>query len=106
MVMFRDQKLEKPIEIFFFHVSEDRTIREEIQKHLWQLMRKGLITWWYEEMLLTGQTKDLEINAHLNRAHICIVLVSSDFVASDYCDGAEMKLRWKGITQERHGLFL
>ena len=86
------QKVEEPIEVFFFHVFEDRAVREEIKKHLWLSMRKGLITWWYEELLLPGQIKDREIKAHLDRANIFVVLVSSDFVASDYCDGAEMKL--------------
>lgn len=77
------QKSEEPIEFFFFYVSEDKKVRTDLQKHLWQSMRMGLITWWYEEMLLPGQSKDWEIKAHLDRADICVVLVSSDFLASD-----------------------
>jgi len=34
MPMSLHQKLEDPIEILFFHVSEDRTIRDDLQKHL------------------------------------------------------------------------
>src|SRR2546421_3054399 len=91
------QKPEEPIELFFFYVSEDKKIREGLQKHLWQSMRGGLITCWYDELILPGQVKDLEIKTHLDRADICVVLVSSDFVASDYCNGTEMKL-----AMERH----
>ena len=38
-----------------------------------------------------------EIEAHLNSAHIILLLVSPDLMASDYCYSIEMKL-----AMERH----
>src|ERR1019366_7233183 len=38
-----------------------------------------------------------ELDMHLNTAHIILLLVSADFIASDYCSGIEVKR-----AMERH----
>src|SRR5262249_39930161 len=38
-----------------------------------------------------GQDRTIEIDTHLKAAQIIILLVSPDFIASDYCWGSEMQ---------------
>ena len=43
------------------------------------------------EILSAGVEWEQEINQHLNNAQIILLLVSPDFMDSDYCYGVEMK---------------
>jgi TIR domain len=54
------------------------------------LERKGLITSWYDCDIDAGKNWENEIAIHLNRADIILLLVSPDFIASDYCYNLEM----------------
>ncbi len=80
----------KAITIFYCYAREDKTLRDELDKHLTPLRRSGLITSWYDREVNPGQEWEKEIDAHLNTAHIVLLLVSPDFVDSDYCYGKEM----------------
>src|SRR5437773_7788304 len=80
----------KAITIFYCYAREDKTLRDELDKHLTPLRRSGLITSWYDREVSPGEEWEKEIDAHLNTAHIVLLFVSPDFVDSDYCYGKEM----------------
>ncbi len=54
------------------------------------LQRQGHITLWADTDIDAGTEWEEEINKHLNTAQIILLLVSSDFIASDYCYSKEM----------------
>jgi len=86
-----------PLEVFFSYAHEDEKWRQELEKHLIMLKRSDLITAWYDREILAGKEWAQEIDIHLNTAHIILLLISPDFMASDYCWGVELKR-----AMERH----
>ena len=79
------------IEIFYSYAHQDEGLRKELDKHLSLMKRQGLITGWYDRNIFEGDELDDEIAKHLNSAQIILLLVSADFLNSDYCYGIEMK---------------
>lgn len=53
--------------------------------------RQGLISAWHNRQITAGTNWAQEIDTHLNNASVILLLISSDFLASDYCYGIEMK---------------
>ena len=47
-------------------------------------------SFWHDRRILPGQEWDREIDKHLESADIVLVLLSPDFLASDYAYGREM----------------
>jgi RNA polymerase sigma factor (sigma-70 family) len=61
------------------------------------LKRKGLIEAWHDRRIIAGQPLDEAIGGQLDHADIILLLVSSDFLASEYCYGVEVQR-----AMERH----
>jgi hypothetical protein len=59
------------------------------------LERVGLIESWYDRNIGAGDDWRKEIDDHLREADFILLLISSDFVASDYCYEVEMKFALK-----------
>ncbi|MBE9180462.1 toll/interleukin-1 receptor domain-containing protein [Oculatella sp. LEGE 06141] len=85
------------IEVFFSYSHKDEELRDELATHLSMLKRQGIISAWHDREISAGQEWAAEIFANLNSAHIILLLVSANFLASDYCYDKEM-LR----AMERH----
>lgn len=82
--------MSRPIEIFFSYAHEDEELRDELAKHLSILKRQGKITAWYDRDITAGSEWAGAIDDHLNSADIVLLLISPDFIASDYCYDVEM----------------
>jgi hypothetical protein len=80
-----------PVKIFFCYAHEDEPLLEKLKTHLKPLHRRGLIDVWYDRDIGAGAEWEREISRHLEEAEILLLLVSPDFIASDYCYGIEMK---------------
>jgi TIR domain/Bacterial TniB protein len=78
------------ISLFYSYAHIDKALREELDKHLSLLRRDGLITQWYDRDISVGTEWAKQIDQHLNTAHIILLLISSDFLASTYCYSVEM----------------
>ena len=91
------EKLPKPIEVFFSYSHKDEELRDELEKHLSILKRQGVITGWHDRRIGAGREWEGEIDTHLDTAHVILLLISADFLASDYCYDKEMKR-----AMERH----
>jgi hypothetical protein len=61
------------------------------------LQRGHLIDFWDDRDITAGSEWEREISEHLNTAQIILLLISPDFLASDYCYGTEMQR-----AMERH----
>jgi hypothetical protein len=80
-----------PVTIFFCYAREDETLLNKLKSHLRPLQRQGLIDVWYDRDISAGTEWEQEIKQHLNSAQIVLLLVSPDFMDSDYCYSIEMK---------------
>jgi len=79
------------LEVFFSYAHEDEALRGELVKHLSLLQRQGVITAWHDRKIMGGTEWAGAIDAHLQSAQIILMLVSADFMASDYCYDVEMQ---------------
>jgi hypothetical protein len=70
---------------------EDQKYLNELRKHLIPLQKQGLISIWNDADMTPGTNWDWQINEHLNKAQIILLLVSPSFIASEYCYGIEMR---------------
>ena len=84
-------ELSQPIEIFYCYAHEDEKLRDELNKRLFNLRKQGVITEWYDRDISAGIDWEQAINLHLDTAQIILLLISPDFMASDYCYSIEMK---------------
>src|SRR6266516_5596304 len=87
----------KSIEIFFCCAREDEVMRQGLEKQLRALRRQGIIDLWHDRQIIPGTEWEHEIDQHLKTARIILLLISPDFMDSDYCYGIEMKQ-----AMERH----
>lgn len=85
------------INLFFSYSHKDEDLRNELDKHLSILKRNGIISAWHDRCILPGADIDHEINLNLKKADIVLLLISSDFLSSDYCYDKEM-----AFALERH----
>jgi hypothetical protein len=79
--------MEHPIEIFCCTAPapEDQRYLEKIRKQLSQFVRRGTVSLWDESMIPLGRPRGPEIEQHVKSASIFLLLISADFLASDYC---------------------
>lgn len=75
----------KAIKIFYSYAYEDKTKRDELEKHLVALKRSGKILTWYDRDIQAGLQWEQEIETRLNSADLILLLVSHHFMNSDYC---------------------
>lgn len=82
-----------PVEIFYSCSDSptDAPLLEQLEHHLKALQREGLIATWHKRQIVAGSVRQVELDRHLNTAALILLLVSSDFLASDYCYGTEMR---------------
>src|ERR1035438_2506744 len=83
--------LTQPIEVFYSYSHRDEELRNELEKHLSILRRQGVISGWNDRDITAGAEWAGQIDEHLNSAHIVLLLISADFLASDYCYDIELK---------------
>jgi len=76
--------VEALIEVFLSYAHEDEELAQQFTKHLSILQLQGLITWYSLDMSPPGVDWREDINLHLDSAQIILILVSPDFLASNY----------------------
>lgn len=79
------------IKIFFCYAREDEILLNKLKAHLRPLQHQGLIKLWHDRDISAGTEWEREIDRHLNTAQIILLLVSPDFMDSEYCYSIEMK---------------
>lgn len=85
----------EPVDLFYSYAHEDESLREELAGHLKIMERRGVIRPWHDRCLTPGQTWDQEINTQLAAADLVLLLVSADFINSDYIWGKELDVAMK-----------
>jgi len=85
------------VEVFYSYAHEDEELRNELKKHLSNLKRQGVITEWYDRDISAGTEWGEEIKQYLESAKVILLLISPDFMNSDYINDIEVKR-----AMERH----
>jgi len=86
-----------PVEVFYSYSHKDEEFLEKLITHLSLLKRGGVITGWHDRQISAGAEWKDRIDQHLESAGVILLLVSSDFLTSDYCYDIEM-----ARAMERH----
>lgn len=74
-----------PLRLFYSYSHVDEELRIELDKHLASLKWAGVIEPWHFRKITPGREWEEEIDTNLEAAHIILLLISSDFLDSNYC---------------------
>jgi internalin A len=77
--------------VFVSYTRKDERLRKRLEVNLKLLQREGLIETWQDRDIEAGEDWRKKIDENLERADIILLLVSDDFLASDYCSETEMR---------------
>ncbi len=80
----------KAITVFYAYDEEDIQLQKKLRTHLSLLRRQGWISEWDTQEISLGTVPEDVKSNYLNTAEIILLLVSADFIASDYCDSEAM----------------
>src|ERR1700726_1102374 len=90
-------ELPEAIQIFYCYAPQDVSLRDELNSHLSPLRNLRQITAWLDTDIQAGKDWALEIETHFTTANILLLLVSPDFLASNFHYNVQMQ-----IAFERH----
>jgi internalin A len=92
-----DIERKRAARVFVSYSHKDERQLNELKTHLSPLERLKLIETWYDRRIVAGEDFGQKINENIDSADIILLLVSADFIASNYCYQKEM-----GRALERH----
>jgi internalin A len=78
--------------VFISYSHVDEALRGELETHLKLLHRQGVISVWQDRKITAGTDWRGQIDKNLEGAQIIVLLVSANFIASDYSWDTEMKV--------------
>ena len=93
----RDSPAPDPPRLFYSYAHEDEPLRDKLARHLSLLERRSVLSSWHDRNLAPGTPRNQEISRHLLEADLILLLISADFLASDYIWGRELE-----VALERH----
>ena len=85
------------IQLFCSYSHKDEMMRDALSAHLALLKHQNVIEEWHDRRILAGQEFNEEIDRHLESAKLILLLISADFVNSNYCWSIEVR-----HAMERH----
>ena len=88
------------VPVFISYAHKDERFREDLEAHLKLLQRQGLIEMWHDRRIGPGKDWPEEIDKNLERAAIILLLISADFINSNFCWDKE---RTKAMELRRRG---
>jgi hypothetical protein len=87
----------KSMRLFYSYSHKDEQLRQKLETHLTLLKRQNFIEQWHDREISAGDEFDRSISENLEKADIVLLLISADFLGSDYCYEIELKR-----AMERH----
>src|ERR1700730_6132051 len=87
----RKLTMSDPLEVFCCYAREDQEMMALLKKYLTPLLKLGQITMWSDTNLNEGVEWEKELHQHLESADLILLLISPDFLASNYCYSIEMR---------------
>lgn len=86
--------------IFISYSPKDKRSLDELRTHLSQYIHSGLVNAWDNTMILPGAKWHDEINKAIQSAKVAILLVSADFLASEFIVKNELSPVLKAAEHE------
>lgn len=86
--------------MFISYSHRDDGLRAQLDRHLSALRWKGLVDSWHDRQIRPGDEWLGEIDENLEGADVILLLVSADFLASEYCRDIEMR---RAMERHREG---
>ena len=74
---------------FISYAHEDESARRRLERQLAPLQGEGLLEEWHDRLIQPGVDWEGAIHNNLDSADVILLLVSPDFLSSDYCCGVE-----------------
>jgi len=81
----------RPYRVFVSYAREDEAQMRKMRAHLRALELDGMLKIWTDEDIFTGDEWAEEIQKQIDRADIILLLMSPDFVNSDFIHRVELK---------------
>jgi tetratricopeptide (TPR) repeat protein len=85
------------LSLFISYSHKDEAMRAKLETHLALLKRQNVFSVWTDRRISAGQEWAGEIDQALESARVVLLLVSADFLASNYCYDKELSR-----AMERH----
>jgi hypothetical protein len=89
--------------LFFSYSREDEDLSNKLEVYLSSLKRQGMISMWHDRRITVRTELRAAINENLNAADVILLLVSLDFINSDYCYEKEMDRPMERRKHEESG---
>jgi hypothetical protein len=89
--------MSNPIKIFISYAREDEQYKDKLIKFFDPKIRDNTVVIWDDRQILPGINWENEIDKKLYEADVIIMLISPDFLCSDYIQGKEFS-----VALERH----
>jgi hypothetical protein len=83
-------KKNAPVKVFVSYSHQDEIWRQRLGTSLRALESSGLIQCWHDRKIIPGDDWKGQIHSALKDSDIFILLVSPDFIASEYCSDVEV----------------
>jgi tetratricopeptide (TPR) repeat protein len=81
----------RALKLFYSYAHEDEKLRDKLEKALALLRRQKYIESWHDRKITGGKEWAGQIDENLASADIVLLLISPDFMASDYCSEVELE---------------
>ena len=86
--------------VFYSYSHRNAELRERLATYLAPLTQQKKIVEWHDRKIEAGADWEREISDRLDSTHLILLLVSEDFLASDYCFGVEVE---KALARLKRG---
>jgi tetratricopeptide (TPR) repeat protein len=80
----------KELKILYSYSHKDQDYRDQLERHLSNLKRRYNLQTWFDRQIKAGDNWEAVLEENLNTADLIFLLISPDFMYSDYCYNKEM----------------
>lgn len=89
----------EPLKVYISYSHRDTKLVEQILASILPLQRDGFIRIWYDRHLPAGTNWQDTINRNLESADIILLMVSPNYLASDFCYNLEMPKAMERVSR-------
>ena len=82
---------DRAVRIFCSYSHKDKIFKEDLFRVLRPLEEQGAIKFWHDGAMFTGEELNGSIERQLKEADVVLLLISPDFLASEYCTRIELR---------------
>jgi len=86
----RRAPLRRRFKLFVSYAPEDDRHRDDLDHHLASLRREGNVDVWFDARIAPGEDWRARIGQELSGSDVILLLISANFLASDFCVDEEM----------------